>query len=68
EILHLKKFLDSKYTMINPARHENSKGKEVEYSIETKKKEIKIPKIKNEETNSNNPESNNNPKNKKQKN
>ncbi|MFU0443442.1 hypothetical protein ACMBCN_01410 [Candidatus Liberibacter asiaticus] len=45
------KYLKDKCTMINPTEQENSK---VESSIETEKKGIKIPKIKNEETGSNN--------------
>ncbi|MCG7218602.1 hypothetical protein ACMBCN_02510, partial [Candidatus Liberibacter asiaticus] len=61
EVLYLKKSLNDKCTMINPAKQENLKGKEVKSSIETEKKGIKIPKIENEKIGSNNPESNNKP-------
>ncbi|MCG7218366.1 hypothetical protein ACMBCN_01045 [Candidatus Liberibacter asiaticus] len=52
-VLYLKKFLNIKCTMINPTKQENLK---VESSIETEKKEIKIPKIKNEKIGCNNSE------------
>ncbi|MCG7218497.1 hypothetical protein ACMBCN_01840, partial [Candidatus Liberibacter asiaticus] len=66
EVLYLKKSLKDKCIMINPIEQENSKDKS---SIETEKKGIKISKIENEETGSNNPESkgSNNPEKKKEK-
>ncbi|MCG7218517.1 hypothetical protein ACMBCN_01970, partial [Candidatus Liberibacter asiaticus] len=43
---HLKKSLKNRHTMINlESFKENSKGKEIEISIEIEQKGIKIPKI-----------------------
>ncbi|MCG7218644.1 hypothetical protein ACMBCN_02750, partial [Candidatus Liberibacter asiaticus] len=58
----------NKCTMINPEfLKENSKGKEVETSTEIEHKGIKIPKIENEETGSNNLELRENSEKKKEK-
>ncbi|MCG7218583.1 hypothetical protein ACMBCN_02385, partial [Candidatus Liberibacter asiaticus] len=61
--------LKNRRTMINlEFLKENSKGKEVETPTAIEQKGIKIPKIKKEETDSNNPELRENSEKKKEKN